>query len=60
VEQRTAEVLSGGGTPAVVDGGTEGAGIHCSHLELKTMDMRDYVHTLLPAKLYANEVEICS
>jgi hypothetical protein len=48
VALQTAGVPPDGGTPAAAaaaGGGMEGAGTHCSHQELKTMNVSDYVHT---------------
>jgi hypothetical protein len=46
--------------PVVADGGTEEAGTHCSHQELKTMNLSDHVHILLPTKSGKYEFHFCS
>ena len=45
MEQRTAEVPSDGGTPAVADGETGEVGTHCNHQALQTMKVNNQVNS---------------
>lgn len=46
MEQRTVGVPSDGGTPVAADGVMEEAGTHCSHQELKIINMGTKDHAL--------------